>query len=374
MKTFQHQFKVLSNSIAKPDFDPDIVLIFGSRFQFEGDAIELIQKTFSNSTLFGCSTSGEISNHGVSDNSIVYTCIKFENENSSFKYKNCKVEKPEDSFHAGSQLSKGLYADNLKHILILSDGQSVNGSELVKGISENLPESVTVTGGLAGDGDRFEQTYVIDENGYPKSGIVSAIGLYGDHFQIAYGSAGGWTPFGIERKVTRSEGNILYEIDGSPALELYKYYLGDNVKNLPSSALLFPINMRVNANSEGVVRTILNVNEKDNSLIFAGDIPNNSLVQLMKSTSHKLIDGAEQAANITLEQNNEIPELAFFVSCIGRKLVMKQLTDEEVEIASDKLSNPTVTGFYSYGEIAPFKTGKICELHNQTMTITTIKE
>ena len=374
MKTFQHQLLKQADTILKPDFTPDLIFVFGSRNQFEGDVLKQLKSTFPESVFFGCTTSGEIANDGVHDESIVYTCIKFENPNSRFKLVSTPIIKSANSFEAGKALSQKLKDTNLKHILVLSDGQQVNGTDLVKGISNNLPEEISVTGGLAGDGSRFEKTYVLDENGKPQTGIISAIGLCGDHFKIGFASLGGWSPFGIERKVTKSSGNVLYEIDGSPALELYKYYLGENAQNLPMSALLFPINMRLDDDTEPVVRTILNVNENDQSLIFAGDIPNNSYVQLMKSNSYKLIDAAEEAGNIVFNSMDEKPDLALFVSCVGRKLVMKQLVDEEVECASDSLKNPTVTGFYSYGEIAPFKSGSKCELHNQTMTITAIKE
>jgi hypothetical protein len=251
----------------------------------------------------------------------------------------------------------------------------VNGSELVAGLRRGLPLNVAVTGGLAGDGDRFEHTLVCAD-GELSSGSVSALGLYGDRLRIGYGSLGGWDQFGPDRLVTRSSRNILYELDGESALALYKKYLGPYADGLPATGLLFPLSLRINDQNQRVVRTILGVNEQAGSLTFAGDIPTGSFVQLMKANMDRLIDGAHDAANACYEGvGTETPDLAVLISCVGRKLVLKQRVEEEVESVRDVLGPlTTLGGFYSYGEIAPFSSSAKCELHNQTMTITTISE
>ncbi len=373
MKTFQQVLHNSSESLVIP-FKPDLCFVFASRFLLEKDEhLASLRKQLPETTFFGCSTSGEISNNGISDDSCAITAIQFDG-NTHVKAAEAVISDSIDSKTAGSNLSKELNQEGLRHVLILSDGQVVNGTELVEGLNEGLPESITATGGLAGDGARFEKTIVIDSEGNGRSGIVVALGFYGSDLEIGFGSMGGWESFGVERTVTKSAKNVLYEIDGQPALELYKSFLGENAKDLPASALLFPLNMRLHQEDRAVVRTILNVNEQDQSLVFAGDIPEGSLVQLMKSNSYKLIDGAEDAAGITKNQLHKEPDLALLVSCVGRKLVMKQLAEEEVEVVQEQLNAPTVTGFYSYGELAPFDAFMKCELHNQTMTITTLKD
>jgi hypothetical protein len=142
---------------------------------------------------------------------------------------------------------------------------------------------VVVTGGLAGDGDRFQQTWIITD-GTPHSGFVCAAGLYGEQIRIGHGSMGGWDIFGPERTVTRSDGNVLYELDGRPALELYKEYLGERASGLPATGLLFPLSLRTDSsNGESIVRTILAVDEESQSMTFAGDIPEGARAQLMKA-------------------------------------------------------------------------------------------
>jgi hypothetical protein len=232
-----------------------------------------------------------------------------------------------------------------------------------------------VTGGLSGDSDLFKETLVLWD-GPPQDGMIAALGLYGNRIKVGYGSLGGWDPFGPERLITRSKGNILYELDGKSALGLYKKYLGEHAKGLPATGLLFPLSVRVQGEEVGVVRTILSVNALEQSMTFAGDMPEGAYARLMKANFDRLIDGAVGAARTSYEALGSMsPDLAVLISCVGRKLVLKQRIEEEVEGVRDILGDRTVlTGFYSYGEISPFNPSAKCELHNQTMTITTFAE
>lgn len=355
-------------------FQPQLTLVFGSRTLLESPAMqnEIFQQ-YANTYFVGCSTSGEIADVSVLDDSIVVTAIQF--EKTAIKTACFKIDSPSHSFQAAEEICKQLTSDTLKHVFVLSDGLNVNGSELVQGFRKFLPVDVHVTGGLAGDGASFEQTFVLGD-GKVDDKVISAIGFYGDSIQIGFGSFGGWDSFGLERLVTKSEGNVLFTIDNQPALDLYKSFLGDQAKDLPASGLLFPLSLRTRTDEAAVVRTILSINEEDRSITFAGDLPEGSYVRLMKANIDRLIDGALKAAgNINLAIRQSEPELAILISCVGRKLVLKQLVEEEVEGVREVLGKtPVLTGFYSYGEISPFSETSQCELHNQTMTITTFKE
>ena len=258
---------------------------------------------------------------------------------------------------------------------MISDGIDVNGSELLKGLNQVLPASVVVTGGLAGDGDRFKRTWVIHDRQL-SGGFVSAVGFFGDAVHFGHGSKGGWDVFGPERRITRSVGNVLFEIDGSPALALYKEYLGERAAGLPGTALLFPLAVRESPDDEkSLVRTILSLDEASQSMVFAGDIPQGSLVRLMRANFDRLIGGAAEAARLTGKDSRPgPPSLAIAISCVGRRLVLGQRAEEEVEAVKEELPAGTkLVGFYSYGEISPFTSGH-CDLHNQTMTLTHIGE
>jgi hypothetical protein len=357
------------------NFKPQLVFVFGSRKVLsDSELIKEIQTRYPLSQIIGCSTSGEIIGTEVNDDSLAVTAILFEKTMLQFSF--LEVEDSIDSFKIASQLVSPLINNSLRHLLVLSDGLNVNGSELVRGFRDILPDSVSLTGGLAGDGPDFIETFVFDEKGFPQTKLIAAIGFYGDSIQVGYGSFGGWDSFGIDRKITKSEENVLYEIDGTPALELYKSFLGDKASELPASGLLFPLSLRTEYDQIPVVRTILSINEMEQSITFAGDMTEGAYVKFMKANVDRLINGSIKAAQTSIENNHDIsPEFALLISCVGRKLVLKQLVEEEVEAASQILGKETViTGFYSYGEISPFSSGAQCELHNQTMTITTFSE
>jgi hypothetical protein len=118
------------------------------------------------------------------------------------------------------------------------------------------------------------------------------------------------------------------------------------------------------------------VDEEKNSMTFAGDIPEGCYVRLMKADFDKLIEGANLAAeHTTVRGGDSSDKLAVLISCVGRKLILGQRIDEEVEGVKRVLGDgATLTGFYSYGEISPLVESARCELHNQTMTITTFAE
>jgi hypothetical protein len=350
-----------------------LVLLFGSPACLRQTAWQDdIVKAYPGAHRLGCSTAGEIYGVEVADETLVATAIAF--EHTRLHGASLKLGEVRDSFEAGARLARSLPAEDLVHVLVISDGQNVNGSELVAGLLEALPPGVTLTGGLAGDGDRFQQTLVLWDAA-PEPDTIAVVGLYGPRLKVGFGSLGGWDAFGPERLVTRSSGNILYELDDQPALSLYKKYLGDYAKDLPASGLLFPLSLRTEA-GESVVRTILGVNEAEHSLTFAGDMPQGGHARLMKANFDRLIDGAVGAAQTSFEAiGSNSPEFALLISCVGRKLVLKQRIEEEVEGVRDVLGKETaLAGFYSYGEISPFNPSARCELHNQTMTITTFSE
>ncbi len=351
-----------------------LVLAFGSvSIMKDKTKFDLVRATYPKARIFGCSTAGEICGTQVLDNSLVTTAIHFDHTDIS---SSCiKIQSIEESYGAGQELARLIEKKGLRHVFVLSDGLKVNGSALVKGLAEHLPSDVMITGGLSGDGDRFTETFVLC-NRPPEKNLVAALGFYGDCLDIGYGSLGGWDPFGPERLVTRSQGNILYELDGKTALDLYKQYLGEHAEGLPATGLLFPLSIRFNQGESKLVRTILSINEHDQSMIFAGDVPEGAYAQFMKANINRLIDGAVGAAKICHElMVSQSPDLAILISCVGRKMVLKQRVEEEVEGVREILGEGTVlTGFYSYGEFSPSAFGGTCDLHNQTMTITTFSE
>lgn len=379
MKLETFQFRQGSGWSVKefPRLDsPNTVLfLFGSPDMRDcPEAFEELRRAYPLAQKIGCSSSGEIFGNRIYDKSLSVGVAKF--TRSEARVVTMPIQDSSHSLATGKQLAIGLNQPGLSAVFVLSDGLRVNGSELVCGINGVVPPGTVVTGGLAGDGSRFKETWVI-RDGLPATGYVSMLGLFGRGIQVGHGSQGGWDIFGPERTVTKSEGNVLYELDGKPALALYKDYLGDKASELPASALLFPLQIRMNAKEDQrLVRTILGIDEAKQSMIFAGDIPQGSLAQLMRANFDRLIEGASHAAKV-IPINKAVNDsmLTIAISCVGRRLVLGERTEEEVEATLEQLpGGARQIGFYSYGEISPFVKGQNCELHNQTMTLTTITE
>ncbi|MBF4473587.1 FIST signal transduction protein [Flavobacterium sp. HJJ] len=351
-----------------------LVLVFGNRMQLERpEVIDDIRKEFPYEHLVFGSTSGEIIDSNVFDDSIVVTAVEFEKSTFEIRTDNIFTH-GKDANALGESLYQQIPKENLKHLFVLSEGSFVNGSSLIEGLEKGIQNKVPVSGGMCGDDSKFEKTLAsYKEN--PKEGEVVLIGFYGKTLEISFSSFGGWSSFGPERIITRSEANVLYEIDGQPALDLYKKYLGDKASQLPQASLLYPLNVTPEGRSQAVVRTILNINNEDQSMILAGDVPENAKVQLMMASVDAIAEGASQAAMLAMKNRKNHPQLALLVSCVGRKLVMNQRVEEEIERVQEIIGNEVaITGFYSYGEMAPFSGNTFCELHNQTMTLTLISE
>jgi hypothetical protein len=352
----------------------DLVLGFGAPGLLSDPAVwKKLREKWSTALIVACSTAGEISGTQVLDHSLALTAMRF--DCTRLRCAEVVLSEGMSSAEVGRKLAEQLIGTDLTHVFVLSDGLKVNGSELVAGLTAALPSHVSLTGGLSGDGARFERTYVC-VNRFDGLHRVAAIGFYGERLKVSFASMGGWDTFGPERRVTRSEHNVLYELDGQPALDLYEQYLGEHAATLPASGLSFPLSVRSARDQPGVVRTILAIDREARSLTFAGDVPMGAYAQLMHANFERLVEGAEGAARICQAgAQDSAPELAILISCVGRKLVLKQRIEEEVEGVRQVLGEATpLTGFYSYGEISPFTPTARCELHNQTMTITTLSE
>ncbi|WP_288843312.1 FIST signal transduction protein [uncultured Deefgea sp.] len=365
---FESRYSILSQ------LEPHFLLVFASRSLLaDPQWFQRLRQCFPVAALLGCSTAGEIANDGVDDDCAVITAVHWQ---AGVPYcVETELAGMADSEAAGQRLASALNEQPLGGVIVLGQGVDINGSALLQGLVASLQTKVPVMGGLAGDGTAFSQTLVLSNEGISSHRIVAM--AIPPEIHIGHGSFGGWQPFGPARRVTRSVGNVLFELDAEPALDVYKRYLGEYAAQLPASGLLFPFEMLgQDHQAMGVVRTILGVNEADGSLILAGDIIADGYLRLMHASNDALIEGAEaaaQAAQAMVTPANQ--SLGLLVSCVGRKLVMGSRIDEEIEAVADVFGqHVTLAGFYSYGEISPFVSSTECKLHNQTMTITILSE
>lgn len=351
----------------------DLVLAFAQRTTLENILpFETLKKVFPNAQIVLCSSSGQISNSCSIEEDVVATAITF--DKTTIKVAEIDILLNNNIDDLGKIIKEGLPTSDLKSILILSEGSFVNGTELINELIKQTNKSIPIFGGLAGDEYSFEKT-IVGLNANASPGKIVAIGFYGNNIHFGYGSEGGWSDFGPEREVTLSDKNILYKIGDRYALDLYKEYLGKYADELPGSSLYFPLSMKESPNAAPVVRTILSIDENNKSMTFAGNIPEGSYVRLMKGNIDKLIDAASTAACKIKKKLKQKPELALLISCVGRRIVLDGRVEEELEVIKGIFGKTTILcGFYSYGEISPTLQEVACELHNQTMTITTMYE
>jgi hypothetical protein len=350
----------------------DLALVFGSTGPMIAARLSEIRARYPNAYVCGSSTAGEIVGKEVRDDSVVVTAIKL--EKSELRAAEVTIDSGGDSLAAGRQLANAIPHAGLVHTFVLSDGLGVNGTDLVRGLSSALPPGVSTTGGRSGDGERFGHTFVCAGDSVAERRSV-VVGFYGGHLRVGYSAMGGWDPFGPERLVTRASGNVLYELDGRSALELYKRYLGEHAKNLPASGLLFPLTVRDPLKGESVTRAVVGIDDAAQSMVFAGDVPEGSFVRLMHANFDRLVDGACAAGRASQQMLGVPAELGILISCIGRKQLLKQRVEEEVEGVIEALDPGThTTGFYAYGELSPTAPGAPCTLQNQSMSVTLFSE
>lgn len=165
------------------------VLVFGGRRQLEDSTrFDALRRKFPGAHVLVSSTAGEIIGSEVLEDGLVFTAVALDKPRVACAATD--IADPGQSQQRGAELAGRLNGPDLVHVFVLSDGSLTNGTELARGLSANLPPSVLVTGGLAGDGDRFEHTVVgLDE--VPTRGRIVAISFYGRNFKSSYGSAGG---------------------------------------------------------------------------------------------------------------------------------------------------------------------------------------
>ena len=351
------------------DSPSTIVFAFGApSYVDESAAFDDLAAAFPRSQIVGCSTAGEIHATTVRDDSMSVAVARF--DRTGVSHATAPITR-EGSFAAGQALGRSLMKEDLRGVFVLSNGHDVNGTQLAAGLRDTVGD-VPVSGGLAADGTRFQRTWVLD-GGRPRFGVVCAVGLHGSAIRLGHGSKGGWDKFGPERLITKSHGNVLHELDGRPALDLYKTYLGDRVSGLPATALFYPLAIRTARGADQLVRTILSYAEEDRTLTFAGDVPEGSYAQLMRANFDRLVQAASDAATSSIG-SAQPAELCVAVSCVGRRLVLGGRVEDETEAVAEILpARCGLVGFYSNGELSPLGAGS-CSLHNQTMTLTTFGE
>jgi hypothetical protein len=340
-------------------------------------ALRQVKHAFPASALVGCSSAGSMLGHSLVDNALCVTVTRLD----SSSLQRVEAELPEGglddaattSAAVGRALARQLAArSGLRAVLIWADGLAIDGCALSEAMTTELSPDVLLTGALAADAGQFRATWVLAHDG-PKRARVVALGLFGTRLRVHHGIGSGFALLGPPRRITKANGSVLQTLDGRPALDTYRAYLGARAHSLPAAALHFPVQLHVDG-KEPVVRTVLGIDEDSGAIRFAGGMPEGSTVTLLRCSREQLLTSAEEAMHVALA-GCPSPALVNVVSCIGRRLVFGTRAEDEVDgLARQLPTGAVLQGCYSFGEVAPVAAGCSARLHNQSVCVTALGE
>ena len=368
MKVDSYNLNELDNQIQNPN--KDLVFCAFDRISGSEGLYNQLKTKYKNANIVIFSTSGHFVSSEILDETPIVSAIEF--ENSSITMDQFSIADFATSFDLGESIGKSIKKE-VKGVCIISDGGLINGTELISGINANVLKEVPIFGGMAGDGTRFQKT-LVGANQNPEVGNVVIIQFFGEGISIKSNSDFGWTSLGLEFKITKSESNKLIEIDKKNAYDvLYEFLAPESEEKFAELTLYYPFLLK-DSSDEGVIRTPILVNHKEKTLVYAGNMPEGSMVKLMKSGTMQLLDSTLEVAQkcvLSKEENSFV----LAISCVGRRVVLEDMANEEfTEIQSIFGERSCYFGFYSYGEFSRSGFEENCKLHNQTLTLAVLQE
>lgn len=361
-------------------------LVFASVAYDQAKVIEGVRSVVGpDVTIAGASTAGEITTQGPSNKPSI-AVMAFSSDDAEF-YGAVGEHIRYNPTEAGKDVASKVMAmasGKLDLFMMLPDVLAGNGADIVRGVTEVLGPNALVVGGAAGDDFKFEKTYqYLNDTIY--SGAVVGLGIKG-RVLVGVGVKHGWMPIGIPRKVTKSQGAVLYELDGKPAIDIYKEYFGDLAEELEKEklaklAVTYPLGMKVADHPEMLIRDPISV-DSDGSITCAAEMPEGSEIQLMIGSVDEAVKVAEEAAKNALKQlKGATPRAVIIFNCIARHKLFGERAGEEISAIQKAIGKDVpLIGFYTYGEQAPMngevKNIKTCnaEFHNETVVICVLGE
>ena len=323
---------------------------------------ETLVRLLPNACIIGTTTSGEIIEGKAKMHTTVLAFSLF--EHTKIRTYASKIYKSSEET-ANALISQFCTVEEKPRVAIsFVDGLHINGEAFIDTLGK-YHESLIIAGGLSGDNANFQQTVVFTEKEILPSGAVVAL-LYNEHLQVATKASFGWESVGKSMMVTRAEGNIIYEIDGECAVDIYGKYLGEDIaRNLPQIGVEFPL--IVKKHGMEIPRAPLS-KSSDGSLVFAGSIHTGDKVTFGYGNLQAIL---QYGQSVYEDHQVQKSESIFVYSCMARlQLLGENVNDELLPLQS--ICN--VTGFFTYGEFYVESVNHKCELLNETMTILALSE
>jgi hypothetical protein len=360
---------------------PNAIIVFASSKYNQEELIKGVRSVSGNALLVGSSTAGEISTEGpIGKPSVVVMALASDDVKFFAASGSSVSENAHEAGKSAAQKVKEQAGDALKAFIMLPDVLKGNGAEIVRGVLESLGEHFPVVGGASGDDFQFKQTYQY-LNDQVLSDKVVGLGLTGD-FNIGIGVKHGWIPVGTPMKVTKSEGAILHEVNGKPAVKIYEDYFGEQEASVLKSEILaklaitYPLGLKVEGSDELLIRDPFSV-DANGSITCAAEIPEGAEIRLMIGSIEDAVRVAKLAATSALEQlEGKKPKAILIFNCIARNKLFGSRSGEEISAIQEVLGRDVpLIGFYTYGEQAPMN-GEVKNInqcnsafHNETVVI-----
>jgi len=362
---------------------PDLIVIFSSVALDQEKMLQGVNSVAGDAVIVGCSDSGEITTEGpVKEHVAVMAVSSDQIEFTAGIGKGVGVNSHEAGKQAAAEVVKKAKG-KISMFVMLPDGTTGNGAAIVRGVQEALGKHFPIMGGSAGDDFKFEKTYQYFQDQVLHDAVVG-IGFSGK-FSWGVGVRHGWEPIGLPMKVTKSEGAVLKELDGKPALKIYEDYFGRKAEELIKEpiarmAYTYPLGMSVEGSPELLIRDVVIANEKG-EITCAAEIPQGSEIRLMLGDREKAIQSAKEAAEEALSQlKGSSPKLILVFDCMARNKLLGRRRPEEIIAVQEILGKEVpLLGFYTYGEQAPLGGNidpEVCQsvFHNETMALLAIGE
>ena len=335
------------------EYDSILIQVFsGEEKEKFQELLSSLKKMFPRATVIASSTDGEIHNDKVLLKSTIVSISLFDATEVKIAYSD-----ESESFLMGERLAKKLVTPRTKLLIAFADGILCNGEEFLNGVF-SVAADVKVAGGLSGDNAKFENCYIGCDDSFYERGAV-AVALDSDILQVESFYDFGWTKIGVAHTITHSDKNRVYTIDGMPAVDFYKKYLGENIAaSLPVTGVEFPL--IIQKNSIDIARAVLHKYD-DGSLSFAGNVMEGIQVYLGVGDKNKIMQ-------YHLGHKTLAVESFYIYSCMARRRFLNKLIEEELKPFAHLAP---VSGFFTYGE---FYTDAKPELLNQTLTAVSLSE
>jgi hypothetical protein len=342
---------------------PDIVLVFISTIFNNRTVIKGIRSIINEATLItGCSTASSITSLGSFKNSVTVCAIKSDSISFSCGIGTEVRKNPRLAGREAARQALDSRETTRQAYIILSDSLNVNSTDILRGSQEIMGTKFPIIGGSASDNLQFQRTYQYFNNTIYTDSIIGI--LISGNIKIGTGKAHGWHPIGKPHKITKSEFNIIKEIEDRNAIELYKEYMGKGLDELKLGGiaklgLSYPLGIPLEEKEEYLIRIPLEILD-DKNLMLSAEINEAEDINLMMGDKKSALEAAKKACREALE-NIEKSNIKFAIvfSDIGRLHLFKNEPQSETEIIKEILGEDIpFFGCYTLGEYAPINSAE----------------